>query len=415
MCYNIHVTQQRRIIMVKLLVSTDIKNNTSIFANLSDLNDSELLAQIENVVRHPARVGNVVILPDVHLGYGVPIGCVVATKGAVIPNAVGVDIGCSMSAVKTSLHCDEITEDVLKKIVGGSKEYPGGIVANIPFGTAHNNYKQDHQIFADPQAWFNTTVCCENYESAQFQLGSVGGGNHFIEIQSDTDGNVWFMIHTGSRNLGYKVCNHYNKIAVDLCNKWFHKDVVETSLPFLPQGTDEYEDYLAEMNLCMRFAQANHEVIQDKIKGIIQHIFPSVQFDKALYTMHNFARMENVYGQNLMVHRKGAICAREGDLEIIPGSQGTSSYIVRGLGNPTSMCSASHGSGRKMSRNQARATLTLKEEQEKMKGIIHNMLTEKSLDEAPSAYKDIKSVLKYEKTLVEPVTELRPLAVVKES
>ena len=148
--------------MVSLLVSTDIKNNTSIFANLSDLNDSELLAQIENVVRHPARVGNVVILPDVHLGYGVPIGCVVATKGAIIPNAVGVDIGCSMSAVKTSLHRDEMTEDVLKKIVGGSKEYPGGIVAIIPFGTAHNYYMQYHQIFADPLEWINTTVCCEN-------------------------------------------------------------------------------------------------------------------------------------------------------------------------------------------------------------------------------------------------------------
>lgn len=385
------------------------------FINYKELEDVELMQQIQAVSEHPARVGKVGIMPDAHLGYGMPIGCVLATKGAVIPNAVGVDIGCSMSLVKTSLKKEDITEEDLKRIVGGSKEYPGGIYGNIPVGQRHNSTKQDSPIFAAYDDWcLCVGVCLNEIESAQYQIGTLGGGNHFIEIQVGDDDSIYIMIHSGSRNLGYKVCSYYNKLAEELCTKFFQHDVVKHKLAFLPSDTKEYYQYMDEMNLCMRFAKENHLLMQKKIAGIINHVMgENVTFEEPLITTHNYAAFENHFGQNVLVHRKGAIMAREGVEAIIPGSQGTSSYVVRGLGNAASLCSASHGSGRKMSRRKAKEELNLAEEQKLMEGIIHRMDNESSLEEAPSAYKDISDVLRQEATLVEPILKLRPLAVVK--
>lgn len=378
--------------------------NVNVFINPLDLDD-ELVKQIKAVATHPARVDQVVILPDSHLGYGMPIGCVIATKDAVIPNAVGVDIGCSMSLVKTSLRREDITRDDLNKIVAE-------IYKVIPVGTNHNKEKQHSELFN--MDWSNTVICQQEYESAQYQLGTLGGGNHFIEIQEGADGYIYIMIHSGSRNLGYRVCKYYNKLAEELCNRYYHKDVVKNQLAFLPRETAEFKLYMDEMALCKEFAIENHKIMQNKVAIVIASVLNKyMTFNTPIITTHNYATWEHIFDKNVIVHRKGAIGVRQGTKAIIPGSQGTASYVVVGLGNPASLYSASHGSGRKMSRAKAKQNLNLRDEQALMKDIVHTMDTTDKLEEAPSAYKDIEDVIKRESMLVKPVLKLKPIAVVK--
>ena len=380
------------------------------WANKVELGAAE---QAINVSNHPCVVDHVVLCPDVHEGYGFPVGCVAAVEDAIIPNAVGVDIGCSMSLMRTNLSVEDINEELLRKIIGGAKGYPGGIRANIPVGMRHNKVKQDHELFSHRDAWNNTVICKEELESAQYQLCSLGGGNHFIEIQAGDDNCVYIMIHSGSRNLGYKVGNYYNKVAEELCAKWKQNDVVKNKLAFLPRGTAEFDAYVREMNICLDFAHANHQLMQDKIVEICEHIIPNFCVIGTYFTRHNYCAIEHHMGRDLFIHRKGAIRARQGEHAIIPGAQGTASYLVCGMGNEASFTSASHGSGRKMSRTAAKANLSLKDEQARMAGIVHNINSVDQLDEAPSAYKDIEEVIKLESDLVTPVVKIKPLAVVK--
>ena len=371
------------------------------------------MEQAINLANHPCVVDHVVLAPDAHSGFGMPIGGVIAVEDAIIPNAVGVDIGCSMSLMRTNLSVEDINEELLRKIIGGAKGYPGGIRANIPVGMSHNKVKQDHELFSHRDAWKNTVICKEELESAQYQLCSLGGGNHFIEIQAGDDNCVYIMIHSGSRNLGYKVGNYYNKVAEELCAKWKQNDVVKNKLAFLPRGTAEFDAYVREMNICLDFAYANHQLMQDKIVEICEHIIPNFCVIGTYFTRHNYCAIEHHMGRDLFIHRKGAIRARQGEHAIIPGSQGTASYLVCGMGNEASFTSASHGSGRKMSRTAAKANLSLKDEQARMAGIVHNINSVDQLDEAPSAYKDIEEVIKLESDLVTPVVKFKPLAVVK--
>ena len=375
-------------------------------------NDTETIKQIDNLSKHPCLIGNVVLTPDGHAGYGMPIGGVVALKNAICPNMVGSDAGCGVLAVKTSL--TDITTEELKSILGGSKEYKGGIRANIPVGFNHHNKDQVHQIFQD-ERWETTFICKQEYNSAKRQLGTLGGGNHFIEIQKGDDGHIWFMIHSGSRNLGYKVANYYNDIAKELCTRWKQDEVVKNDLAFLPMGDSYFDEYLKEMNLCLDFAYANRDQMSYVIKNEFRRVFPDILFPQEINIHHNYAALENHYGMNVWVHRKGATLARETTIGIIPGSQGTSSYIVQGLGNPKSLCSCSHGAGRKMSRKKAVETLDLEKEQHLLdsKGILHSLRNKSSLEEASSAYKDIDTVMEEQKDLVKILVKLEPLAVVK--
>lgn len=375
--------------------------------------EESAMEQAINLANHPCVVDHVVLAPDAHSGFGMPIGGVIAVEDAIIPNAVGVDIGCSMSLMRTNLSVEDINEELLRKIIGGAKGYPGGIRANIPVGMSHNKVKQDHELFSHRDAWNNTVICKEELESAQYQLCSLGGGNHFIEIQAGDDNCVYIMIHSGSRNLGYKVGNYYNKVAEELCAKWKQNDVVKNKLAFLPRGTAEFDAYVREMNICLDFAHANHQLMQDKIVEICEHIIPNFCIIGTYFTRHNYCAIEHHMGRDLFIHRKGAIRARQGEHAIIPGSQGTASYLVCGMGNEASFTSASHGSGRKMSRTAAKANLSLKDEQARMAGIVHNINSVDQLDEAPSAYKDIEEVIKLESDLVTPVIKFKPLAVVK--
>lgn len=370
------------------------------------------IKQAENISKHPCLIGNVCLMPDTHEGYGMPIGGVVALKNAVCPNMVGVDIGCGMLAVKTSL--TDITQEELKSILGGSREFKGGIKSNIPVGFDHHKKEQEHSIFNDDR-WELSTICKEELNSAKKQLGTLGGGNHFIEIQKGDDNHIWFMIHSGSRNLGYKVANHYNKIAENLCSLWKQDEIVKNELAFLPKGTKEFDNYMLEMGLCLDFAYANRQKMSEIIKNEFIKVFPDIVFVDEINIHHNYASLEHHYSQDVYIHRKGATLARENTIGIIPGSQGTSSYIVQGKGNEVSLCSCSHGAGRKMSRKKAQETLDLQKEQELLEnqGIIHCLYSKKALDEASSAYKDIDTVMEEQKDLVKILVKLRPLAVIK--
>jgi len=397
------------------------------------------LDQARNLASLPFIYRHIALMPDVHQGYGMPIGGVIATNGVIIPNAVGVDIGCGMCAVKTSLK--EISTEQLKAILGGSKENQGGIRGLIPVGFNHHKKAQNESLMPkiielSYETGEHVSICEQEYKSALKQLGTLGGGNHFIEIQKGDDGFIWIMIHSGSRNLGYKVAKHYNKLAQDLCKQW-HSNIPEykgeDGLAFLPIGTKEAENYLREMNYCLEFAYANRLHMLENIKKAfckaldikvcfntvkVVHNFNKtkiLEFEQEINIHHNYASLENHFGKNVWIHRKGATSAKEGELGIIPGSQGTSSYIVKGKGNIESFTSCSHGAGRKMSRKKARNELNLEDEQKLLndQGIIHSVRHKSNLDEAPSAYKDIDVIMEEQKDLVDIVVKLKPLAVVK--
>lgn len=363
------------------------------------------LEQTRNLANLPFAFKHIAIMPDCHQGYGMPIGGVLATKRVVIPNAVGVDIGCGMCAVQTSLTIHDINPH-LKTIMGEIRKF-------IPVGFKHHLGPQDPELM--PDANNMKFVVANEYQSALRQLGTLGGGNHFIEIQKDGEGGIWIMIHSGSRNLGKKVADYYNRLAVQLNEKWCSSVPKKWELAFFPMDTDEYKDYMREMQYCVDFALANRKLMMNVIQDILIDAFPSVSFWPMINIAHNYAKMENHYGENVLVHRKGATFAGEGNIGIIPGSQGTKSYIVKGKGNRESFLSCSHGAGRRMGRAQATRELNLEDEIKRLddQGIVHGIREVADLDEAAGAYKDITDVMAQQADLVEILVELSPMAVIK--
>lgn len=368
--------------------------------------DPLALAQAQNIAKHPCLSSNVCLMPDTHSGYGMPIGGVVALDNAVSPNMVGVDIGCGMLAVQTSL--TNIEYDKVKAVIDK-------IYERIPLGFEHHKEAQENPIFLDLPRWNKTEVCKREFFAAQKQLGTLGGGNHFIEVQSGDDGHIWFMIHSGSRNLGKQVAEFYNNKAVKLCKMYKQDEVVKQDLAFLPIGSYEAGAYITEMKLCLDFAFENRKAIATAIKGIFNEEFPNITFVQEINIHHNYVAAEEHYNRKVWVHRKGATLASKNTIGIIPGSQGTNSYIVQGLGSEASLQSCSHGSGRRMSRNKAIKELSLSAEQEILnsQGIVHRMNEQALLDEAPSAYKNIDAVMASQQDLVKPLVRLKPLGVVK--
>ena len=365
--------------------------------------------QVENLASLPFVYHHIALMPDCHAGMGMPIGGVLATDGVVIPNAVGVDIGCGMCAVKTDIQVSDISQDVLRKGI------MSGIRDRIPLGMEHHKERQDESLMPQGFDIEKTTIVKNQYLSALKQIGTLGGGNHFIELQRDGDGFLWIMLHSGSRNLGKKVCDYYDKMARNLNEMW--RSVVPTNiqLAFLPVRSKEFTDYWNEMLYCVEFALCNRRLMMHRIQEVIQDHFPNCSFEPMINIAHNYAAWENHFGHNCIVHRKGAVRAREGEIGIIPGSQGTCSYIVEGLGNPDSFMSSSHGAGRLMSRTQAINTLDLEAEIRLMesKGIVHGIRSQRDLDEAASAYKDIDQVIALEADLVKIKTKLEAIAVIK--
>jgi len=381
---------------------------------LNEIEDGAL-AQIKNLAKLPFAFKHIAIMPDSHQGYGMPIGGVLATKGVIIPNAVGVDIGCGMCAVNTSLI--ELDTETLKNIMGEIRKA-------VPVGFNKHKEEQDRKLMPDNGSILDDTpIVLQEYNNALKSLGTLGGGNHFIEIQKGDDGHIWIMIHSGSRNLGKQVADHYNKLAIKLNEKWASSVPKEWELAFLPIDSEEGQNYIREMNYCVEFALANRKLMMDRVLKVFAKHFSvddgyggtRFDFDHIINIAHNYATMENHFGENVMVHRKGATLASEKTIGIIPGSQGTKSYIVKGLGNPESFNSCSHGAGRKMGRKEAQRTLNLEEEVNKLDklGVIHAIRNEKDLDEAPGSYKDIDEVMENQKDLVEVLVELTPLGVIK--
>lgn len=363
--------------------------------------------QIEKLAQLPFAFHHIAIMPDCHQGYGMPIGGVLATKNVIVPNAVGVDIGCGMRIIETNLTVEEFMPHI--------KEIMKQIRKEIPVGFEHN--KEPDYI---GMPWTGSDdmekelpIVNEEYESAAKQIGTLGGGNHFIEIQEDENNKIWIMIHSGSRNLGYKVANHYNNLAKKLNDIYFSSVPLKWDLAFLPIDSEYADAYLREMTYCMKFAEHNRWKMMFKVTKILKDIFPKLSVIETNDIHHNFVALENHFDKNVYVHRKGATRAYAEQIGIIPGSQGTCSYIIKGLGNIDSFRSCSHGAGRKMGRKQAKKLLDLETEQLKMSNILHSIRGRDDLDEAPGAYKDINTVMVQQEDLVTIETRLYPIGVVK--
>jgi tRNA-splicing ligase RtcB len=391
------------------LIKTD---KLAIFNWATGLEDGAM-KQAENMAKLPFAYHHVALMPDAHQGYGMPIGGVLATTDVVVPNAVGVDIGCGMAFMNTHVKLKDF-KPYLKDIVGDiRKTIPVGfnkLKEQVPFEYMPDT--DDYQSFEFDGSML--PVVNSQYDNARFQLGTLGGGNHFIEFQVDGHGDVCIMIHSGSRNLGKQVADYYNKEAVKLNAKWYTSVTPEMQLAFLPLDYGIAQAYMAEMQYCVDYARTNRTQMMLNILDIIDS-YPLDPDGPISDVAHNYARRERHYGKDVIVHRKGATSARENELGIIPGSQGTASYIVKGRGNRESFMSCSHGAGRVMGRKQAQRELSVKDEQDRLDkmGVLHRIRGEKDLDEAPSAYKDIDQVMANQSDLVEIVSKLKPIAVIK--
>lgn len=370
------------------------------------------LNQAYNLANLPFAFKWIALMADAHSGYGMPIGGVLATKDVIIPNAVGVDIGCGMCALQLPLQWFDIDSGLLRQV----REE---IHRRIPVGFNHHKNPLPDELM--PKNFTGRKIISEQYQSARCQLGTLGRGNHFIEIQKGSDGYLWVMIHSGSRNLGYQVARYYNSLAKELNKKWHTKVSEENDLAFLPVDSPEGQAYLSEMQYCVDFALRNRRYMIEEILSIIKKVYFGTRklheytLDTMINIAHNYAILEHHFGENVWVHRKGATLARKDTIGIIPGSQGTSSYIVKGKGNPNSFHSCSHGAGRVMSRTAARANLSFKEEVKKMedKQILHSIRNKADLDEASGAYKDIEEVMDNQKDLVDILIKLEPLVSIK--
>ena len=374
------------------------------------LNDVEedALKQAQNLANLPFAFRHIALMPDTHVGYGMPIGGVLATNNVIIPNAVGVDIGCGMCAVKTSVNVDEISREQLMKIMDGIRQL-------VPLGFNRHKERQDESLMPQGFRVDEMVVVKREYQAALKQLGTLGGGNHFIEMQRSDEGFLWIMVHSGSRNFGLQVAEYYNKKAKKL-NQIYNSTVdPKADLAFLPFETDDAHLYYKEMQYCTQFAFANRKLMMERIQHVVSSVLNAVIYEPIINIAHNYAAWEEHFGEKVIVHRKGATSAKLGELGIIPGSQGTKSYIVEGLGNPESFMSCSHGAGRVMGRKAAIRNLDLETEKRKLDdlGIIHSIRNKNDLEEASSCYKDIAQVMELQKDLVKIKTELSPLAVVK--
>jgi tRNA-splicing ligase RtcB len=375
---------------------------------LADI-DLDTLQQAKNLANLPFLFHHVAIMADAHIGYGMPIGGVAATEDVIIPNAVGVDIGCGICTVQTSLPA--LDKPQLKRVLEAVRK-------SVPLGFQHHKKPQpDSRMpeFGRGSTEKDLPVVVREYDNGRHQLGTLGGGNHFIELQLGDDGYVWIMIHSGSRNIGYQVAKHYNHLAA--VHNQGHGAIVPTKwqLDYLPVDSDTGARYIKEMTYCVEFAAANRRAMMGRVMEILADIESSADFSPALDVAHNYAALENHFGREVYVHRKGATRAAAGGTGIIPGSQGSVSYIVRGKGNPESFSSCSHGAGRRLGRKQARRELDFKAEVARLErqGILHAIRHKSDLEEAAGAYKDIAVVIGNQSDLIEIVTTLKPLAVVK--
>lgn len=365
--------------------------------------EREALNQLYKAASLPWVFKHVAVMPDVHAGKGCTVGTVLAMKDAVSPAAVGVDIGCGMGAVKTNLRAENLPDSL--------RQLRQRVEALIPVGFESHDRPalkaSQRQLFDEFQ---NLDARVHRLQDiALAQCGSLGGGNHFIELCLDTEGFVWLMLHSGSRRIGKELA----EIHIERAKRLTHnRDIPDPDLAVFLAGTPEMAAYRHDLYWAQRYAFLNRQVMFDLYKKAVLEHFPQVKFEAPIMCHHNYVAEETHYGEEVFVTRKGAINAEAGSLGIIPGSMGTKSYIVRGKGNPESFNSASHGAGRRMSRGAAKRHFNLDDLIQQTSG-VECRKDESVLDELPQAYKDIEQVMRNQQDLVEIVHELKQAMVVK--
>lgn len=376
--------------------------------------------QLKNIAQMPFIHKWVAVMPDVHLGKGATIGSVIPTVGAVIPAAVGVDIGCGMMAVKTSLKAKDLPDSLLELRLAIERAVPHGRSKRMRGGRDKGAWCDIPEDVA--QAWLPLMAkfdvlqqkhpVLKNTNNVK-HLGTLGTGNHFIEVCLDETETVWVMLHSGSRGVGNRIGNHFIELAKKDMEKW-HIHLPDSDLAYLPEGTDHFTDYVEAVEWGQQFARINREVMMQRVIVAMKRTL-GTQFDAQLEAVnchHNYVSREEHYGQNVIVTRKGAVSAQRGQLGIIPGSMGARSYIVRGLGNEESFCSCSHGAGRVMSRTKAKKLVSLDEHVKATEG-VECRKDKDVIDETPAAYKSIDSVMEAQKDLVEIMYTLKQVVCVK--
>ncbi len=376
--------------------------------------------QLVNIAGLPFIHKHVAAMPDVHWGRGATIGSVIATKGAIVPAAVGVDIGCGMMAAMTSLKASDLPDNL--------HSIRGKIESLVPHGRTDNGGKNDKGSFNTiPSAHILRWKSLENdynqiiakhpkakaFNTAN-HIGTLGGGNHFIEICIDEYQNVWVMLHSGSRGAGNRIGSYFiDKAKEEMHRYHIDKYLPDQDLSYLVENTDIFDDYCFAVDWAQRYAMENRKAMMDFVLIAMRKFLPAFSItETAVNCHHNYIEREHHFNENVWVTRKGAVRARKDDLGIIPGSMGTGSFIVKGLGNQDSFCSCSHGAGRIMSRGQAKKIITLDEHKAAMKGIEARTDID-VLDESPAAYKDINAVMNAQSDLVEILYRLRQVINVK--
>jgi len=386
--------------------------------------DDMCMEQARNLAKLPFVHKWVSLMPDTHAGMGMPIGGVLCTKGVVIPNAVGVDIGCGMGFVGTDIKVAEIRDietgngTIIQGIIGD-------ILRNIPVGFNRHKHIQGCMTLDIAEENFEkyerNHELCGQIEAGYYQVGTLGGGNHFIELQEDDDGYLCIMLHSGSRNFGKQVCDYFQNAARTLNKQWKSEVPDEWRLAFLPTDSTEGQQYINWMNLALDFAMENRAKMMFSVRSILEkwigkHTDISFNYCEEINCHHNYAAQEHHYGENVWVHRKGAIRAGAGELTVIPGAMGSYSYVVEGLGNAESFCTSSHGAGRRFSRKGAMANFTAEEVMIDLQkqGVVLGKHNKKDVaEESRFAYKDIDEVMENQKDLVKPIRRLKTLGVVK--
>lgn len=381
----------------------------------TELGDVEhaALDQLKNIAALPWVFKHVAVMPDVHFGKGATVGSVIAMKDAICPAAVGVDIGCGMGAVKTNLKASDLPESLLALRSAIEERIPVGFNQHEKVNWTWGGL-EGYNLKLQAKKLFDRFGDLDEYVTglkakAQQQLGTLGGGNHFIELCLDTEDNVWLMLHSGSRNIGKTIAEKHIWKARQLSH---NASLPDPDLAVFMSKTPEMQAYRHDLMWAQEYAFLNRRAMFELYKGIILEFFPHVEFGAPILCHHNYVSEETHFGENLIVTRKGAISAKSGQLGIIPGSMGAKSFIVSGLGNEESFTSASHGAGRKLSRGAAKRQFTVEDLKEQTKGIECRKDAD-VIDEIPAAYKDIEQVMRNQADLVEVVAELRQVLCVK--
>jgi len=379
--------------------------------------EAEARQQLINIAKLPFIHGWLAVMPDVHLGKGATVGSVVPTIGAIVPAAVGVDIGCGMIATRTTLTASDLPDDL--------RDLRHAIEAAVPHGRTVG--KRDKGAWATPpkateDGWHELVtdfalITAKYPKLARtnnlHHLGTLGTGNHFVEICLDEEQRVWFMLHSGSRGVGNAIGNHFIELAKQDMRRWMI-NLPDQDLAYLPEGSEHFGDYVFAVDWAQRFARTNRAIMMRHVIEAARKIIakPFDAWSEAVNCHHNYVSREKHLGKNVLVTRKGAVSARKGELGIIPGSMGAKSFIVRGLGNEESFNSCSHGAGRVMSRTQAKKQITL-EEHRKATAHVECRKDADVIDESPAAYKSIEAVMAAQEDLVEIVHTLRQVVCVK--